>query len=245
MYAGVDPGTIPIGIIANSDAYSGGGAQFAADCLRAAIDWGDSTTQTSASINYNANDNDFEVSGNHVYSGSGDYTIAVFITINDTDQVYFEDPLTVHDVAGSGGSGDISLSLPGTQGNNEGDTAGFNVSANTADGDNIVHYSISGQPAGISIDDNGHISGTIDPAASLVNYGSYSVIVTAQDSNGDEGSATFPWLVSASPTVVYNPGRWYDTAGSSSFLPIYSQPITANTTIAGYSMTGTSPRPVD
>jgi large repetitive protein len=71
------------------------------------------------------------------------------------------------------------------------------------DGDTLS-FSASGLPAGLVIDPaTGVISGTIDPGASQVAGGLYSVTVTASDGNGGTVSTTFSWTVeNPGPTAV-------------------------------------------
>ena len=71
------------------------------------------------------------------------------------------------------------------------------MSVNFSDADGtIASYAISGAPDGISIDNNGLISGTIDNSASQGGTGGvYSVTVTATDDDGAEVSETFTWTV--------------------------------------------------
>ena len=74
------------------------------------------------------------------------------------------------------------------------------------DGD-VLGYSASGLPAGLSIDPvTGVISGTIDNSASQggpASDGVYSVTVTADDGNGGTVDQTFTWTV-ANPAPVAN-----------------------------------------
>ena len=62
------------------------------------------------------------------------------------------------------------------------------------DGDALT-FTAAGLPAGLSIDANGVITGTIDNQASQVNGGIYSVTVTADDGNGGTVTSTFTWTV--------------------------------------------------
>jgi large repetitive protein len=62
---------------------------------------------------------------------------------------------------------------------------------------NTLTYSAANLPAGLSIDPNtGVISGTVDPAASQVNGGIYSVEITATDPGGLFATQSFIWRVS-------------------------------------------------
>src|SRR5207253_724766 len=65
-----------------------------------------------------------------------------------------------------------ALINPGAQNSNEGDTVSLQLTATDAD-----HFTASGLPSGLSIDDHGLISGTIGARAD----GLYSVTITAYD----------------------------------------------------------------
>ncbi|WP_279349256.1 Ig-like domain-containing protein [Erythrobacter litoralis] len=65
------------------------------------------------------------------------------------------------------------------------------------DGDTLT-FNAMGLPAGLTIDGDGTITGTIDPAASQGGPngdGTYEVTVTADDGNGGTVSTTFSWAV--------------------------------------------------
>ncbi len=74
------------------------------------------------------------------------------------------------------------------------------------DGDTLA-YSVTGLPAGLSIDPaTGLISGTIDRAASQPNGGIYTVTVTASDGNGGNVSTSFAWTITNPPPVANDDG---------------------------------------
>jgi len=86
---------------------------------------------------------------------------------------------------------------------NDSDVVSLDVSGNFDDVDgDILSYSASGLPAGLSIDPNtGVISGTIDHSASQ--SGPYSVTVTVDDGHGGTVSDTFTWTVAnPAPTAT-------------------------------------------
>jgi hypothetical protein len=81
-----------------------------------------------------------------------------------------------------------TLTSPGTQSNNEGDTiTPVTIAASDADPGS---FTASGLPTGLSISDNGVISGIIDPHAA----GSYNVVVNASD-GAVVGQTSFTWTV--------------------------------------------------
>jgi hypothetical protein len=90
---------------------------------------------------------------------------------------------------GSGGGGSVSVTNPGDQTGTVGTAASVQVLASDTAGGTLA-YSASGLPAGLSINKtNGLISGTPTTA------GTSTVTVTATDSTGPSGSATFHWTV--------------------------------------------------
>ncbi|WP_159447552.1 SdrD B-like domain-containing protein [Maribacter arcticus] len=91
------------------------------------------------------------------------------------------------------------------QTNNEQDiVVALDASANDPDG-NSISYEATNLPAGLSIDANGFISGTIDLGASnggSLNTGVYAVVITATDDGASplSNSQNFQWTVTT-PTV--------------------------------------------
>ncbi len=83
------------------------------------------------------------------------------------------------------------------------------------EGDTLA-FSATGLPTGLSIDPvTGLISGTIDPGASAVNSGVYSITVTADDGNGGVSSTTFTWTISNIAPTATN-----DTASTNEDTPV-------------------------
>ncbi len=80
------------------------------------------------------------------------------------------------------------------------------VASSFSDLDNAtLTYSATGLPGMLMIDPaTGVISGTIDPGASQLNGGVYSVTVTATDLAGLSTSQTFSWTVTNPPPVAVN-----------------------------------------
>jgi hypothetical protein len=95
--------------------------------------------------------------------------------------------------SGSTGSGNtVTVTSPGNQTGTTGAAASVQIHATDSAASQALTYSATGLPAGLSINSStGLISGT--PTAA----GTSTVTVTAKDSTGAAGSATFSWTVSA------------------------------------------------
>ncbi|MFJ8139874.1 putative Ig domain-containing protein [Streptomyces sp. NPDC096013] len=86
----------------------------------------------------------------------------------------------------------VTVTNPGSQSTVTGSAASLQISASDSAGATLT-YSASGLPTGLSISSStGLISGTASTA------GTYAVTVTATDSTGASGSASFTWTVSTS-----------------------------------------------
>ncbi|WP_405950470.1 putative Ig domain-containing protein [Streptomyces prunicolor] len=86
----------------------------------------------------------------------------------------------------------VTVTNPGSQSTVTGSTASLQISASDSVSATLT-YSASGLPTGLSISSStGLISGTASTA------GTYAVTVTATDSTGASGSASFTWTVSTS-----------------------------------------------
>jgi hypothetical protein len=114
--------------------------------------------------------------------------------------------------SGSGGTGNtVTVTNPGSKTTIVGTATSLQISATDSASGQTLSYSATGLPAGLSISTSGLIAGTPTTA------GSYSVTVTAKDTTGASGSATFAWTVSASggctaKQLLGNPGFETGTA---------------------------------
>jgi subtilase family serine protease len=92
--------------------------------------------------------------------------------------------------SGSGGTGNtVTVTNPGSQSTAVGTAVSLQISASDSASGQTLTYSATGLPTGLSISSSGLISGTPTTA------GTYSVTVTAKDTTGASGSASFTWTV--------------------------------------------------
>jgi serine protease len=98
-----------------------------------------------------------------------------------------------HQILNHGGGGNtVSVTNPGSQTSTVGTAVSLQINASDSGGATLT-YSASGLPAGLSISSSsGLISGTPTTAST------YSTTVTAKDSTGASGSASFTWTVNPS-----------------------------------------------
>jgi len=135
----------------------------------------------------------------------------------------------------------VTVTNPGTQDNAEGDNVSLQINASDPDG-NPLSFTATGLPPGLEIDyASGLISGTVDTGDAASNGGVYQVTVLADDGQGDNGSTTFTWNISATnlaPTL-FNPGDQTDPAGDVVSLPLFGYDDDGDTVT--YSATGLPP----
>ena len=115
----------------------------------------------------------------------------------------------------------VTVTNPGSQTGTVGTAASLQISASDSASGQTLTYSATGLPAGLSISSTtGLITGTPTTA------GTYSVTVTAKDTTGATGSASFTWTISSASggctaaQLLGNPGfetgsaaPWTATAG--------------------------------
>jgi subtilase family serine protease len=115
----------------------------------------------------------------------------------------------------------VTVTNPGSQTGKVGTAASLQIKATDSASGQTLTYSATGLPAGLSISSStGLISGTPTTAAT------YSVTVTAKDTTGASGSASFTWTISSASSgctaaqLLGNPGfetgsisPWTSTAG--------------------------------
>ena len=164
---------------------------------------GDALSVISASAN----------SGTVVVNADGSLTYTPAADFNGSDTITY----TITDGQGGFSTAYVSVTvnavndapvvdtLLNSRSNADADVVSFPTagSFSDVDGDTLT-YSASGLPAGVTIDAaTGVISGTIDPSASQVGGGLYTVTVTANDLNGGTVSTSFTWTVT-NPAPVAN-----------------------------------------
>ena len=119
---------------------------------------------------------------------------------------------------GSTTANTVTVTNPGSKTGTVGTAASLQISATDSASGQTLSYTAAGLPTGLSISAaTGLISGT--PTAS----GSYSVKVTATDTTGAAGSASFTWTISAATgntVTVTNPGSQTGTVGTAVSLQV-------------------------
>ncbi|MGD0063843.1 MAG: putative Ig domain-containing protein [Streptosporangiaceae bacterium] len=129
----------------------------------------------------------------------------------------------------------VTVTNPGSQTGKVGTAASLQISASDSASGQTLTYSATGLPTGLSISSStGLISGTPTTA------GSYSVTVTAKDTTGATGSASFTWTISAATgntVTVTNPGSQTGKVGTAASLQISASDSASGQTLT-YSATG-------
>ncbi|GAA0477594.1 hypothetical protein GCM10009096_19360 [Parasphingorhabdus litoris] len=164
-------------------------------------------------------------------AGHGDVTINPDGTINYAPDPDYNGPDTITYTISDGNGGTSTATVEINVGsvnddpvaspiaprdNVDGATVSVSVAANFSDVDgDPLTFTASGLPAGLSIDANGLITGTIDSGASQVNGGVYTVTITADDGNGGTVDQDFTWTITNPPPIAVN-----DTASTSEDLPV-------------------------
>ena len=131
--------------------------------------------------------------------------------------------LTAFQSNGSSSGNTVTVTNPGNQTGTVGTAVSLQISASDSASGQTLTYSATGLPAGLSISSSGLITGTPTTAATS------SVTVTAQDTTGASGSASFTWTINTTggggggctaAQLLGNPGfetgsasPWTTTAG--------------------------------
>ena len=138
-------------------------------------------------------------------------------------------------VTNPGGSNTVTVTNPGNQTGTVGTAVSLQISATDSASGQTLTYSATGLPAGLSISSSGLISGTPTTAATS------SVKVTATDTTGASGSASFSWTINpktgGNTVTVTNPGNQTGTVGTAVSLQIKATDSATGQTLT-YSATG-------
>ncbi|MGH6657816.1 MAG: putative Ig domain-containing protein, partial [Actinocrinis sp.] len=129
---------------------------------------------------------------------------------NDTNNCAISHAILTH----GGGTNTVTVTNPGTQNSTVGTAVSLQIHASDSASGQSLTYSASGLPSGLSISSSGLISGTPNTA------GSFTSSVTATDTTGSSGSASFTWNVSGgggggctAAQLIGNPG--FETGAAS------------------------------
>ncbi|MCX4745897.1 putative Ig domain-containing protein [Kitasatospora sp. NBC_01287] len=125
------------------------------------------------------------ISGTPTTAGTSSVTVTAKDSTGATGSTTFS--WTVSSATGN----TVTVTSPGNQSGTVGTAVSLQVSGTDSASGQSLSYSATGLPAGLSISSSGLISGTPTTA------GTSSVTVTATDSTGATGSATFSWTVAA------------------------------------------------
>ena len=129
-------------------------------------------------------------SSSGVISGTASTAGTYSVTVTGKDSSGPTGSATFSWVVGSSTGNTVTVTNPGSQSGTVGTAASLQVSASDSASGQTLSYSASGLPAGLSISSStGLISGTPTTA------NTYSVTVTARDTTGATGSATFSWTI--------------------------------------------------
>jgi hypothetical protein len=139
--------------------------------------------------------------------------------------------------AGSTGGNTVTVANPGSQSGTVGTPiTGVQVQATDSAAGQSLTYSATGLPAGLSISSAGLITGT--PSAA----GTFNTTVTATDSTGASGSASFTWTINGGGTgggtcqVSYVKSEW--AGGFTANLTVTN---TGTSSVNGWTLTWSFP----
>ena len=154
------------------------------------------------------------ISGTPTTAGTSDVTVAAKDTTGASGSASFT--WTINSATGN----KVTVTNPGNQTGTVGTAVSLQISASDSASGQTLTYSATGLPAGLSISATGLITGTPTTA------GSSSVTVTAKDTTGASGSASFTWTINSSGSgctsaqLLGNPGfesgsisPWTSTSG--------------------------------
>jgi kumamolisin len=174
-------------------------------CAGKAIGFANPVLYSAAASAYSADFNDI-TSGNNDYTGthSGLYPAGTGYDMASGLGTPNGAALPASLCSGGSTGNTVTVTNPGTQTTTVGSSVSLQISATDSGGLSLT-YSETGLPAGLAISSSGLITGAPTTAASS------SVTVTAKDSTGASGSASFTWTVNAKTSctaaqLLGNPG---------------------------------------
>jgi subtilase family serine protease len=124
----------------------------------------------------------------------------------------------------------VTVTNPGSQTGTVGTAASLQISATDSASGQTLTYSASGLPAGL----------TINASTTPTTATTYSATVTAKDTTGATGSASFTWTINAAAAnkvTVTNPGSQTGTVGTAASLQISATDSASGQTLT-YSASG-------
>ena len=124
-------------------------------------------------------------------TGTGRY-IRMYGTARATQYGYSLWEFGVYTSGSGGGGNTVTVTNPGSQASTVGSAVSKQITATDSASGQTLTYSATGLPAGLSISSSGLITGTPTTA------GTSTTTVTARDSTGASGSASFTWTVTTS-----------------------------------------------
>ena len=171
----------------------------------------------AAASNYSGNFDDI-TSGNNDYNGTTLYPAGTAFDMASGLGTPQGAPLAQAVCGGGTTTNTVTVTSPGNQTTTVGTAVSLQMSASDSASGQSFTWSATGLPVGLSINSSsGLISGTPTTA------GTSSVTVTAQDTTGASGSASFTWTVNTPTTntvTVTSPGNQTTTVGTAVSLPM-------------------------
>jgi kumamolisin len=206
-----------------------------ASCAGTDIGFANLVLYQAAANGYSSSFNDI-VSGNNDYTGTSNgkypagpgYDMASGLGTPDGAAL----PAALCTAAGAPGANTVMVTNPGSQTGTVGTAVSLQIHASDSASGQTLTYSATGLPAGLSISNSGLISGSPTTA------GSDSSTVTATDTTGAHGSASFTWTINDSNTVtVTNPASQTGAVGTTVSLQIHASDSASGQTLT-YGATG-------
>ena len=130
-------------------------------------------------------------------------------------------------VTGTSTGNTVTVTNPGNQTGTVGTAVSLQIGATDSASGQTLTFTASGLPAGLSISSSGRISGTPTTA------GTSSVTVTATDTTGAHGSASFTWVISNRGSAAATTPSCWATPGSRPARPRHGRPRPVSSTRTG------------